>query len=124
MKHPIIIYLVILIVLYLGLNGYWAVLETLKSENSIDPFSLVFASLSLIAAIALYLRKNWSKYLIYSIALLTSGTWLLAIYVVAQNGWPYATIQETIISLIPGFLLLTICICGSIVVHKYFKSLN
>jgi len=124
MKHPIIIYLVILIVLYLGLNGYWAVLETLKSENSIDPFSLVFASLSLIATIALYLRKNWSKYLIYSIALLTSGTWLLAIYVVAQNGWPYATIQETIISLIPGFLLLPICICGSIVVHKYFKSLN
>ncbi len=122
MKHPIIIYLIIIILLYLGVNGYLALYEIWKSENTIDPFSFVFASLSIFGAISLYFRKNWSKYFIYLVALLTTGTWLLSIWVVVQNGWPYSTVQESIISLIPGFLLLTVCICGSIVVHKYLKG--
>ena len=124
MKHSIAIYLIILILLYLGINGCWAIYEIWKNENAIDPFSSIYALLSMFAAISLFLRKSWSKYLIYLVALLTSGTWLLAILVIFKDGWPYSTVKESVTSLIPGFLLLTVCICGPIVVYKYFKRIN
>ena len=121
MKRPLSIYFVIFCLLLLGIYGLWACWELWQNYRTGDPIYYGLTILYIFAAISLYLRKNWSKYLVYLISAFTSGTWLLAIWVIVENGWPHSSIQASIISLVPGCFLLTVCICSSLIVHKYFK---
>ena len=83
---------------------------------------LLPAALSLAAGVGLFLRKPWSQFLWFAIALSATVFWLVSVTRVALSGWPYPDMLGSIISLIPGALLLALCIGGSVAVHKYFPS--
>lgn len=86
-------------------------------------FWLLPAAIALVAAVGLFLRKRWSQYLWFAIALSASGFWLVSVArSTARAGWLYSDWLSSLISLVPGLFLLALCIAGSIAVYKHFRS--
>lgn len=80
------------------------------------------AVVALSNAVGLLWRKRWAKLLWYATAVAACGWWVFEVVQVALSGWPYSTMLDSVISLVPGLLLLTVCIGGSVVVTKDFHS--
>jgi hypothetical protein len=95
--------------------GWWSV-------SAATLFWLLPASVSLIAAVGLFLSKHWSQYLWHVVALAVSLSWVVSIVRIALSGWPYDSALSTIVSLIPGLLLVAVCAGGSAVVAKHFRD--
>lgn len=70
----------------------------------------------------LSLNRGWASYLWYAIASGASVVYLLTLVRVALHGWPAAEITEIVISLIPGALLLLVCVGGSLAVRRELKQ--
>lgn len=83
---------------------------------------LIPALLSFVTAVGLLLKKRWSLYLWHSMALGVSLSWLASAIRIALAGWPYDGALPSLISLLPGLLLLTLCAAGSAAVAKYFRG--
>ncbi len=108
----------LLIVILLACSGYlvyWAV--SYSAWIWILP-AIVTAA----CAVCLFMGKRWAAYLWHAIALTVAVIWLVMIGKLAFTGWPYHSLPETVISLVPGMLLLIVCVIGSIVVAKRFRS--
>ena len=76
----------------------------------------------LVVAVGLFLSKRWAQYLWYVMALVASLTWLITIVSLALSGWPQEDALTTIISLVPGLFLVTVCAVGSAIVAKHYRS--
>lgn len=83
---------------------------------------LIWVVSCLLAAVGLVLSKAWSQYFVYLVALFTAGGWTYVVATVALNGWPYHDTKSTVISLIPGIVLVLTCILISVYVFIYFKK--
>ena len=83
---------------------------------------LIPSAFAFVGAIGLFLNKRWGSYVWYAIALITSAWWLQSIVKLLISGWPEESVFNTGISLIPGLLLLVVCVGGSIAVAKQFRS--
>ena len=95
--------------------GWWSV--------STQAFLLLFpATISLIAAVGLFLSKRWSQYLWHVIAIVVSLSWFVSIIRLALSGWPYDNTISSAISLVPGLFLVAVCAGGSAVVTKHFRG--
>lgn len=95
-------------------SGWWAV----SSAAWLWLFPSVIA---LVGAIGLFLRKRWAQYFWYGIAFVACVWWVVSVLQVAISGWPQQTIASSIISLLPGLLLLTVCIGGSFAIAKHYR---
>jgi hypothetical protein len=62
-------------------------------------------------------------YFVYSVSLLLIAGWGYAVWQVAARGWPYPDIPSTVISLLPGILLVLLSAGSSIAVFRYFRAL-
>ena len=94
--------------------GWWAV----SSAAWLWLFPSVVA---FVGAIGLFLRKRWAQYFWYGIALVACVWWVVSVLQVAISGWPQQSIASSIISLLPGLLLLTVCIGGSFAIAKHYR---
>jgi len=103
------------LVIVAGYVAWWSI-------SSAEFLWLVAAGLALVAAVGLFMRKRWGQYLWYLIALTTAVLWVVTVVRVAISGWPYDDFASSVISLIPGLLLLTVCIFGSIAVTRQFRG--
>ena len=70
-------------------------------------------------AVGLLLRKRWSAYLWYAIALTVVVSWSFFIGQLLFSGWPRESTLRIAISLIPGISLLAVCVGGSVAVRKH-----
>jgi len=75
----------------------------------------------LFAAVGLVLSKAWSQYFVHLVALFTAGGWVYVVGTVALNRWPYHDTKSTVISLLPGIVLVLTCIFISVYVFMYFR---
>jgi len=82
----------------------------------------VWAGVSLVSAIGLAMMKPWSRFPIYILSLVTALYWLYVIWSVWKSGWPYDDTVKTAISLIPGVLLVVVCMGASWFVFSLFKD--
>ena len=98
-----------------GCVGWWSVV-------SAQWLWLVVAFAPLLVAIGVVLRRPWSEYLWYLIALSASVWWIVTVIRVAVSGWPYHDALSSVISLVPGVLLLMVCLFGSIAVRRHFRE--
>ena len=98
-----------------GYVGWWSVV-------SAQWLWLVVAFAPLLVAIGVVLRRPWSEYLWYLIALSASVWWIVTVIRVAVTGWPYHDALSSVISLVPGVLLLMVCLFGSIAVRQHFRE--
>lgn len=120
MKHPITVYLIILILIYLGLYSCWGVFER---WDDISPIDIVVASVSLTAAIGLYFLKNWAKYLIYIISISTLCISVVFMYGFIEMVLPHTTnTQEKTLPLIKLVLIILLCLCSSLFVRNYLDT--
>ncbi|WP_041741051.1 hypothetical protein [Collimonas fungivorans] len=72
-------------------------------------------------AVGLLLRWKAAKYFWNTIALVASLGWLISIVRLVLKGWPTGDYLDTVISLIPGALLLTVCFAGSQAVAAHYR---
>jgi len=77
--------------------------------------------IALLTAGGLLLLKAWAQYLAYVFAAGLSLTWVFGVWRIALQGWPYSDVLRTVLSLVPGTLLLLICAGGSYVVHRQYR---
>lgn len=73
-------------------------------------------------AIGLLFKRNWASYLWHGISSVVTAVWLLNLVQLALDGWPVAGTVDTIISLLPGALLLFVCIGGSLAVQHDLRQ--
>lgn len=82
------------------------------------PMWIAVAVTMAVCGIGLFLRHSWARYLWYVLAAAASGWWLLMTVLTVLKGWPITGIASSLVSLIPGLLLLGVCIGGSLAVRK------
>ncbi len=118
LKKPYFIWIIIGIIIIYGLYSIF---------NLISTFSFYYALPVIIiipALIGLVLNKEWSKYLVLCLALLVSLSWAYAVITFSSTYFATESIGTIIISLIPGGLLLMLCLCVTIAVFRYFKTIK
>jgi hypothetical protein len=86
--------------------------------------SLFFAAiclLSLVSGLLLALRRAISRYPFFLLAALIMIWWLRTTLAIIEEGWPYMDPISSVISLIPGVLLISFCVVGSLYVYRISK---
>src|SRR6266404_7927116 len=81
----------------------------------------LFSLIAFVGAIALTSWHPMSRFIVYAASAAISLAWLFALLQVAVAGWPSETLLHSVISLIPGLLLLTVCFGCSIYVARHFR---
>jgi hypothetical protein len=82
---------------------------------------LIWAALCFGAAIGLALSKSWGRHLVYVVAACTAVGWALYVGYIAVQGWPYHDVERSIISLLPGLLLVLVCVLAIVFVRALYK---
>lgn len=83
---------------------------------------LIWAAPCIGAAIGLALLKSWGRYLVYAVAACTAIGWAFYVSFIATRGWPYHDVASSIIALMPGFLLVLICVLAIVFVRDLYKN--
>jgi hypothetical protein len=76
---------------------------------------------ALLAAVGLLLGQPWSRFLVCGLAALFVHTWLSMVWQVARVGWPYSTATDTVLSLVPGLVLLVACAGSVLIAFRHFR---
>ena len=83
---------------------------------------LLASFVAAVAAVGLFLRKRWGEFLWYVVAVAAIAAWALSVAQVALSEWPYHDVLSSLVSLIPGALLLIVFGGGSVAVAKHFRG--
>lgn len=103
------------IILYGSANIYFAI-------NHNEPFYYVWTAFCFPTTLGLLLNKNWSKYLVYLLAAVTSGGWAYFTYHMYLYGWSEYETEHLQNIFILGVFLIGTSVLFSAYVYKYFKS--
>ena len=68
------------------------------------------------------LFKPWGRYFVYLVATCTALGWLAVVASLAVNGWPYRGMSRTVMSLVPGLLLVAVCVLAIVFVRRMYKD--
>lgn len=101
----------------LALWGAWALWVSLPGAHWI---TATLGGIALLAAAGLLRLQDWAKFFAYLFAAAVILGWIYAVWRVAQRGWPYSDWLTTILSLVPGVLLITLCAGGAWIVHRQY----
>jgi hypothetical protein len=109
------------VVLLIGaLFAAYGVYALVQSRANPQWLSVAVAGLSVLGGLGLLLGRPWSRFCIYIVSVAVAGAW--AYYtVLAVPTWPYRTLVDTIIALLPGMFLLVIAAGSSFVVTRHFS---
>ena len=81
----------------------------------------VFGVIGLVTAVGLWLKKPWSQYLAYVLGALFIGTWMFIVWQINVQGWPYEDTMQSVISLVPGVLMIIVVLGSCFVVWRVFR---
>jgi len=82
----------------------------------------LFAIGLLLASAGLFLGHRWGAYLWFLFAVGITLWWLAGLAHVVESGWPFSGVLDSTISLLPGLLLIGVCISGIVLIYrKEFK---
>ena len=86
-----------------------------------EPLYLIWTAFCYVAVIGLLLKKHWSKYFVYILALVTTGGWGYFTYIMAINNWPQYEKPEILKLYSLGAFLIIVCLFFCVYVYKYFS---
>ena len=120
MKRPVTIWVVSLLL------GSYGIFLLSAATESIDWISLavgLLGALALVGCVALFLRKRWSQYFVYSFALLLVAIWIQEyVWSIEPKHWLHNEHVRDSSSLIPGVAIVLGCIAASIATFMFFRS--
>jgi len=102
----------------LALWGAWALWVSLPRAHRT---TAAFGGAALLTAAGLLRLQGWAKLLACLFAAALALGWIYAVWQVVQRGWPYPDGLGTVLSLIPGVLLLGLCAGGAWIVHQQYR---
>jgi hypothetical protein len=88
----------------------------------LSPLAAVVACLCGAAAVGLWLKQPWSRWIVYSISTLLCLYFAWYVWGLVQLGWPYESGTKSIVSLIPGSVLLMFGIAAAVHVRRFFRA--
>jgi len=107
------------------LIGFLMVISAATAIYAVKLHSVFFGLICLIAgsgAILLCLRKPIGRYPFFVVAGLIVLWWSRTTLEIVSEGWPYMDTVSSVISVIPGFLLMSVCIFGSVYIHRITRK--
>ncbi|MES2932976.1 MAG: hypothetical protein V4805_05755 [Pseudomonadota bacterium] len=107
--------LAVLLLFVSGYLGWWAV-------SNASFLWLLLPFILLVVAGGLFLNWHWVKFLWNVLALSISLWWLISTIRITISGWPYEDVLSSVISLVPGVLLILILAGSSLVIANHFRS--
>ncbi len=116
MSKSIITWLISTMLTAYGSYNIWAIYLTG------DYWFILWVIACFAGAIGLVFLKSWSQYFVYAVSFFTVGGWLYVTVSIALQDWPYPSVLETIVSLIPGIFLSIVCVLFSIYIFKRFRN--
>lgn len=102
----------------LALWGAWALWVSLPGAHWM---TAAFGCAALLTAAGLLRLRRWAKPLAYFFAAALALVWIYTVWQIARHGWPYPDRLGTVLSLIPGALLLILCAGGAWIVHTQYR---
>ncbi len=103
-------------ILILGFGGHllWIAYEFQQWQQ------VLYSVPYLLAGVGLLLNKRWALNFLYFLAAWGVGGWLYGIWQTYDRGWPYPNIQRSVISLVPGLLLIAVYSGIVWIVYRHF----
>lgn len=111
----VITFLAAFLLIAAGYVAWWAVAYAAF-------YWLPVAVFAAVGAAGLFLRKRWAQYFWHLFAGVAMAAWLVKTAEVAVSGWPHEDLLSSVVSLIPGLLLIIVCAGGSIAVARHFRG--
>ena len=108
-----------LVALALAIYGFYNVWMVFQYSQ---PLFLLWVAACFLASAGLWLRKPWSRFVVYTVCSLTIFGLLFYVVAMTLNGWPYPSLAKTVVALIPGALLVTICVWFMAVTFRFFHA--
>ena len=105
----------------LAIYGFYNVWMAFKYTQ---PLFLLWVAGCFLASAGLCLRKPWSRFAVYTVCSLTIFGLLSYIVAMSLNQWPYPSLAKTIVALIPGALLIAVCIWFMAVTFRFFHAVK
>ena len=85
-------------------------------------FLATICTLSVASAVLLVRRKRSGRYPFFVVAGLIVFWWIRTILGIVDEGWPHMGPLSSAISLVPGLLLISVCIFGSVYVYRVSRT--
>jgi hypothetical protein len=118
LSRPILFSLSAVFVMY----GVYALMQS-RENPQVTP--VVFALVSIAGGGGLILNRRWSRYCIYVVSAALIVTWFhYAALALAAQRWRDDTMLFSIISFLPGLLIVFLAVASSYMVRKHFVSIE
>lgn len=115
MRRPGAIWLVVCLLGVYGAYGIWAAAVV----RNWAPGAL--GLLTLAAAAGLLLGRRWSFVLVCLVTLVVTASWLYSIWILARAGWPFPDLTNSVLTLLPGGLLVVVFALSSVLALRHFR---
>ena len=79
---------------------------------------------AIVAAGGLLFEKRWSGYLAFCVLAAIILIWSYLVYQVSGPEWPYTDALSTALSLLPGAVLMSICVASMIAIYRFFHAVR
>ena len=87
----------------------------------VSPVAVMVAAVCGSAAIGLWLKRTWSRWIVYFISTGLCLYFPSYVWRLVQNGWPYESGTRSFVSLLPGLVLLMFGIAAAVHVGTVFR---
>ena len=108
-----------LVAVVLAIYGAYNVWMVVKYGQ---PLFLLWSVSCFVASVGLWLRKPWSRFVVYAVCSFTIFGLLLYVAAMGFNGWPYPGPAKAVVTLAPGAYLAALCIWFMVVVFRFFRA--
>ena len=93
-----------------------------RATFDFQPVAILLAFVAFVGGIGIAFDHKWASYCIYVTTFIAASTWLYFTVAAAIASWPYDRVLFSIVSLIPGMLLIALVATSSLYVYKYFNA--
>jgi len=87
----------------------------------LSPIAVLTAGLFAAAAIGLWLKRPWSRWIVYFVSTVLGGYFVWYVWAMVQTGWPFESPTRSVVALIPGLLLLMFAVGAAVHVARAFR---
>ena len=103
--------------------GFWSAYPSWSANRGVAIAYAASGVVSAIGCFGLIAGLRWSQYIVYVLSSLFVAEWsYLSWYAVRKGLFPYETVLQSVLGLVPGILAVVLCVSSCVVVFRYFRK--